>query len=49
VPIAWVVRYAAVKPWVKGIETNRLGERVVDGNIYVDMLSHLHITEPGPT
>jgi ABC-type transport system substrate-binding protein len=49
VPVTWVVRYAAVKPWVKGIETNRSGERVVDGNIYVDMLSHLHITERAPT
>ncbi|MGH7321058.1 MAG: peptide ABC transporter substrate-binding protein, partial [Candidatus Rokuibacteriota bacterium] len=45
VPVAWVVRYAAMKPWVRGIEKNRAGERVVEGNIYMDMLSHLYIVE----
>src|SRR2546427_583325 len=45
VPVAWVVRYAAKKPWVGGIEKNKAGEFVVDGNIYVDMLSHLYIVE----
>jgi ABC-type oligopeptide transport system substrate-binding subunit len=45
VPVAWVVRYAAAKPWVKGIEKNKKGEFVVDGNIYVDMFEHLYITE----
>jgi len=47
VPVAWVVRYAAAKPWVKGIEKNKAGEFVVDGNIYVSMLQHLYITEKG--
>src|SRR6266542_2563706 len=47
VPVAWVVRYAAAKPWVKGIEKNKQGEFVVDGNIYVDMFEHLYITEKG--
>ena len=46
VPVAWVVRYAAKKPWVAGIEKNKAGEFVVDGNIYVDMLAaHLHHRE----
>ena len=45
VPVAWVVRYAAAKPYVRGIEKNRQGEQVVDGNIYVDMLPHLYMVE----
>ena len=45
VPVSWVVRYAAAKPWVRGFETNKQGEKVVEGNIYVDMLSHLYIVE----
>jgi oligopeptide transport system substrate-binding protein len=45
VPVAWVSLYAACKPWVRGIERNRLGELVADGNIYVDMLRHLYIVE----
>jgi oligopeptide transport system substrate-binding protein len=45
VPVAWVVRYAAAKPIVKGFEKNKAGEQVMDGNIYFDMLSHLYITE----
>ncbi len=47
VPVAWVVRYAAKKPWVAGIEKNKAGEYVVDGNIYVDMFEHIYITEKG--
>jgi oligopeptide transport system substrate-binding protein len=47
VPVAWVVRYAAKKPWVAGIEKNKAGESVADGNIYVDMLQHIYITEKG--
>jgi len=47
VPVAWVVRYAAKKPWVGGVEKNKAGEFVVDGNIYVDMLQHIYITEKG--
>jgi hypothetical protein len=42
-----VVRYAAAKPWVKGVEKNKAGEFVVDGNIYVDMLQHIYIVEKG--
>ena len=47
VPVAWVIRYAAAKPWVKGIEKNKAGEFVVEGNIYVDMVQHLYIVEKG--
>ncbi|OGK81432.1 MAG: hypothetical protein A2X50_06375 [Candidatus Rokubacteria bacterium GWF2_70_14] len=47
VAVAWVVRYAAKKPWVGGLEKNKAGEFVVDGNIYVDMLQHLYIIEKG--
>ncbi len=45
VPVAWTVRYAAAKPTVRGIEKNRQGELVVDGNIYVDMLTHIYMVE----
>ena len=45
VPVAWVVRYAAAKPVVRGLEKNRQGELVVDGNIYFDMLTHIHMVE----
>jgi len=45
VPVAWVVRYAAAKSTVRGLEKNRQGEFVVDGNIYVDMLPHLYMVE----
>ena len=47
VPVAWVVRYAAAKPIVKGFEKNKAGEQVVDGNIYFDMLTKLYIAEKG--
>ncbi|HEV8641726.1 MAG TPA: peptide ABC transporter substrate-binding protein [Methylomirabilota bacterium] len=45
IPVAWLVRYAAAKPWVRGIEKNRQGELVVEANIYVDMLPHLYMVE----
>ena len=45
VPVAWVVRYAVAKPTVRGIEKNRQGEFVVDGNIYIDMLRHIYMIE----
>jgi ABC-type oligopeptide transport system substrate-binding subunit len=45
IPVSWVVRYAAMKPWVRGIEKNKAGEPVVEGNIYVDMVSHLYMVE----
>jgi ABC-type transport system substrate-binding protein len=45
VPVAWVVRYAAAKPIVKGFEKNKQGELVVDGNIYVDMLTKIYMVE----
>jgi hypothetical protein len=32
---------------VAGIEKNKAGELVVDGNIYVDMFQHVYITEKG--
>ena len=47
VPVAWVVRYGAAKPWVRGIQKNRQGELVVEGNIYTDMLSHLYVIDRG--
>jgi len=47
VPVAWVVRYAAKKPWVGGVEKNKAGEFVIDGNIYVDMFQHIYIMEKG--
>jgi len=45
VPVAWVVRYAAAKPYVRGLEKNRQGELVVDGNIYFDMLPNIYMVE----
>jgi ABC-type oligopeptide transport system substrate-binding subunit len=45
VPVAWVARWAAAKPRVRGLEKNKLGETVVDGNIYFDMLTHMYIVE----
>jgi oligopeptide transport system substrate-binding protein len=45
IPVAWVVRYATAKPTVRGVEKNRQGEFVVDGNIYVDMLPHIYMVE----
>jgi ABC-type oligopeptide transport system substrate-binding subunit len=45
VPVAWVLRYAASKSWVRGFQKNRQGETLVDGNIYVDMLPHLYVVE----
>jgi ABC-type oligopeptide transport system substrate-binding subunit len=45
VPVAWVLRYGAAKPWVRGLQKNKAGDVVVDGNIYVDMLPHLYVIE----
>ena len=45
VPVAWVVRYATAKPTVRGLEKNRQGEIVVDGNIYGDMLTKIYMVE----
>ena len=45
VPVAWVARWAAAKPHVRGLEQNKLGETVVDGNIYFDMLPHIYLVE----
>jgi ABC-type oligopeptide transport system substrate-binding subunit len=45
VPVAWTLRWAAAKPWVRGFEKNKNGETVVIGNIYVDMLPHLYVLE----
>ncbi len=45
VPVAWVLRYAAGKPTVRGFQKNKQGETLVDGNIYVDMLPHLYMVE----
>ncbi len=45
VPVAWILRYGAAKPWVRGLQKNKAGEFVVEGNIYVDMLPHLYVLE----
>ena len=45
VPVAWILRYGAAKPWVRGLQKNKAGELVVEGNIYVDMLPHLYVVE----
>jgi ABC-type oligopeptide transport system substrate-binding subunit len=45
VPVTWVVRYAVAKPTVRGIEKNKAGEPVIDGNIYFDMLTRLYMVE----
>jgi oligopeptide transport system substrate-binding protein len=47
VPVTWGTPYAALKPWVKGVPKNRLGEIVVDSNIYIDMLAHLYVVKRG--
>ena len=47
IPVAWVVRYVAAKPIVRGFEKNKAGEQLVDGNIYVDMLTKLYVVEKG--
>jgi hypothetical protein len=45
VPVAWVARWAAAKPQVRGLEKNKQGETVVDGNIYFDMLPHIYLVD----
>jgi oligopeptide transport system substrate-binding protein len=45
IPVAWVARWAAAKPTVRGLEKNKQGEYVVEGNIYFDMLPHLYMVE----
>jgi hypothetical protein len=40
-----VVRYAVAKPPVRGLEKNKAGEAVIEGNIYNDMLTHLYMVE----
>ena len=45
VPVNWTIRYVAFKPWVKGIEKNKLGEVMPDGNIYRGMMEHIYILE----
>src|SRR5688572_17822916 len=45
VPVAWVARWAAAKPQVRGLEKNKLGETVVDGNIYFDMLPNIYMVD----
>jgi oligopeptide transport system substrate-binding protein len=45
IPVAWVARWAAAKPTVRGLEKNKQGEFVVEGNIYFDMLPHIYMVE----
>jgi ABC-type oligopeptide transport system substrate-binding subunit len=44
-PSRWVARWAAAKATVRGLEKNKLGETVVEGNIYFDMLPHIYMVE----
>jgi hypothetical protein len=39
------IRYGAAKPTVRGIEKNKVGEPVIDGNIYAYMPPHLYMVE----
>jgi hypothetical protein len=39
------IRYGAAKPNVRGIEKNKVGEPVIDGNIHAYMLPHLYMVE----
>ena len=34
-----------MSPMLRGLERNKLGETVIDGNIYVDMLTHIYVVE----
>ena len=43
IPVAWIVGRGAAKPWVRGFQTNRAGERLLDGDLYADMLSRLYV------
>ena len=45
VPVTWVVRYAVAKSPVRGLEKNKAGEQVIEGNIYNDMLAHLYMVD----
>jgi hypothetical protein len=43
--VAWVTRWAAAKPTLRGLEKNKQGEALVDGNIYFDMFPHVYMVE----
>ena len=45
IPVAWVARWAGAKPQVRGLEKNKQGEFLVEGNIYVDMFPHIYMVE----
>ena len=45
IPVVWMVRYVAFKPWVKGLPRNKDGHIVPDGNIYRGMLEQIYIVE----
>jgi oligopeptide transport system substrate-binding protein len=45
IPVVWLVRYVAFKPWVKGLPRNKEGHIVPDGNIYRGMLEQIYIVE----
>jgi oligopeptide transport system substrate-binding protein len=45
IPVAWVTRWAAVKPHVRGLEKNKQGEFVVDGNIYFDTFPNVYLVD----
>ncbi len=43
VPTTYQIRFYVFKPWVQGLPINKQGFIVPDGNIYVRMLSAVHI------
>jgi oligopeptide transport system substrate-binding protein len=45
IPVVWMVRYVAFKPWVKGLPRNKDGHIVPDGNIYRGMSEQIYIVE----
>ena len=40
-PLVFRLDQNVFKPWVQGVEVNSFGQKVPDGNIYVNMLRHV--------
>ena len=43
IPLVYRVDNYVFKPWVKGVQVNKFGQAVPDGNIYVGMLRHVSV------
>jgi peptide/nickel transport system substrate-binding protein/oligopeptide transport system substrate-binding protein len=43
IPLVYRVDNYVFKPWVKGLQVNKFGQSVPDGNIYVGMLRHVSV------